>query len=925
MQIFEDIITRNLYATDASMFRVLPKQVAIPQNENDISESLKRVDSLNIPIAARGAGTGLAGDSLTEGLVLDFSEQMNKIVAIDPMARRVVVQPGVVHAELNIELKKHGLIFGPDPATGNRATIGGMVANNSTGAHSLRYGMTMNWVRRLKVMLADGSVVDLSRQPITDVQHPSLLRVIELLKKNSQLIEDKWPDTPRNRHGYLLKDILQGDQVELYRLFVGSEGTLGIILEIELEVSPLPKYTKLICLCFDSRLDAARATDPLLVFKPSAVEIVDSVCLEMARTNPIYAGYFPSIIDSILMVELDGEDLSEIEEREKRIVQLMRHELQLVTDIIQPKNEREQSQIWQMRKLIAGMMNKIPGHFLPIPVIEDVCIHPRYLPQYFEKIDSILSARGLRFLCFGHAGDGTVHIRPFLNLRSEETYQWLPAVCDEVYRYTMSLKGTISGEHGDGYLRAPFIKLQYGELFEVFKELKSILDPNYRLNPDKQTGCIDFSRWTNNHKYRQVEPKYRPRLNFKAQKLVEMTEACNGCGECRSKLRERDMCPVYRALGVEAATTRAKANTLRAFLYGELPGVKKDDLKRLAKYCINCKRCEHDCPSNVKGGDLMLELKHLAGPSWKEWALCQMETGMRLGAYFPRLSNFFAKQLITRKALELFIGLDAKRIPPAFSTRSFRTLLHKYRWIKKYSPIKVAYFMDSFAELMDGDSARAFVAILKHHQIEVVVPKQKGSGIVPLNYGNRKAAEKIARYNIRELSDYLRNGFTVVCSEPSACLMLKDEYPLLVEGDHQELLSTGATDAMKFLYQLFKQGILRTDFKPLALRLGYHAPCHFKCISSPSYSLELLRLIPELNVEFIDTGCCGIAGTFGMLAKNRKTSLAIGSALIDRLSQDDIGLGCSECSTCRLQMSYGSGKKCLHPLEVLAQAYGLIY
>ena len=784
MKRYTDLITRNLYATDASMFRVLPQMVVEPETEQDVAAVLAEAREKKMAVGPRGAGTGLAGDSLTDGISLDFSTFFDEILSIDHERRRVRLQPGVVYAELNRQLKPYGLIFGPDPATGNRATIGGMLANNSTGAHSLRYGMSMQWVRGLKVMLADGSTHWFGHDHQSDINHQGLKKVLELLEQHAELIELKWPDTPRNRHGYLLKDIIQGDYCQLYRLFVGSEGTLGIILEIDLEVSPIAKHTQLFCLCFDSRLKAAQAADPLLHYNPSAVEIIDSVCLDMARTNPLYASYFPHTIDSILMVELDGEDMSEIQARRHDIIDRFVRIEHLASLVIVPKDAKEQADIWQMRKLIAGMMNKVPGKFLPIPVIEDVCIHPRYLPQYFEKIDQILSARGLKFLCFGHAGDGTVHIRPFLNLRSEDTYQWLPEVCDEVYRYTMEIKGTISGEHGDGYLRAPFLKLQYGALFDVFKEIKQVLDPDQILNPDKQTGCIDFSRWHHNHKYQQRENNYLPQFKWKAEKLVEMSEACNGCGECRSKMKERDMCPMFRACGIEASSTRAKANTMRAWLYGELEGVTAKDLKELAQYCINCKRCESDCPSGVRAGDLMLEFKALAGPTLQEKILCKMEVGMRLGAYTPRLSNFIAKNKLVRTLLEKVVGLDARRTPPRFSLKPFRQELASLQLhsSKSEAPIKVAYFMDSFAELMEGESARAFMAILRHLDIEVVVPKQCGSGIVNINYGDKAGTEKAARHNIKELLPYLHQGHIVVCTEPSACLMLKEEYHLVVEG-----------------------------------------------------------------------------------------------------------------------------------------------
>ncbi len=922
MKIYDDVVTRNLYSTDASMFRVLPKYVVEPETIEDVRTALKMAREKKIPVACRGGGTGLAGESLSEGMVIDFSVHFDKIIKLVPEERTVVVQPGVVHGILNKKLKEYGLIFGPDPATSNRCTMGGILANNSTGAHSLRYGMAIDWVKGLKVMLHDGEVIELKRDHRDQITREDLKKVIRILRENEELIDLKWPNTPRNRHGYLLKDIVHRDNtVDLFKLFIGSEGTLGIILEAELKVTKIPDYTKLLCLTFKNRNDAATATAPLLKYDPSAIEIVDSICLDMARSSDVYSSIFPTEIDSILMVELDGHDENEITSKMEEIKEEFVGENKISTGIIIPKNEEEKNTIWQMRKLIAGMINKVPGKFQPIPVIEDVCIRPELLPEYFNKVDQILKKKGLKFLCFGHAGDGTVHIRPFLDLKNENTYQWLPAVCEEIYDVTLEMKGTISGEHGDGYLRAPFIERQYGELYPIFEEIKKIMDPTGLLNPDKQTGCKDFSRWQHNHKYREGRP-YKSILNWSHVNLLENCEACNGCGECRTSMKERDMCPMFRAYGLEVAATRSKANLMRNFLYGNLDNVPLKELKRVASYCINCKRCEHDCPSGVRGGDLMAEIKALAGLDYFEKILCHMEKGMRLATYFPRLSNFMTSLKVSRFFMEKIFGLDRRRVPPKFAVRSFRKLKSKYKWTRGESEYKVALFLDSFVELMEGDVAESFVQILRHNDIEVVVPKQVGSAIVNMNYGDVKTVSKNAKLNSRFLGPYAENGYTIVCPEPSAALMLKEEYAMVAEGEFQQKVAENTMDAMSFLHMLHEQGKLKTDFKPVEVKIGYHAPCHLKMVGKAEHALKLLRLIPGLEVEHIDQGCCGIAGTFGMRAGKMDTSLKIAEGLFSKLANESIKIGATECSTCREQMAYGSGKKTVHPLVIIAEAYG---
>jgi FAD/FMN-containing dehydrogenase/Fe-S oxidoreductase len=935
--VFEHSVVRTLYSTDASVFRLMPTLVVEPKDEEDIGHVLTFANKYKLPVAARGAGTGLAGESLTTGIVLDFSVHMNNIVEIDSRANRVRVQPGVIPGFLNKKLAETGKLFGPNPSTSNYCTIGGMIGNNSTGSHSLRYGMTTKWVKSLKVMLEDGQVCKLEQKDITSSEFREILdrntreseiykSIIPLLRQNNTLINETWPNTPRNRHGYLLKDVVVDDQIDLCKLYCASEGTLGILLEAELEVCDRPKQTKLVNFLFSDRYSAAKAAAPLLQFDPCAVEIIDNVCLDMARQSPNYSTLFGPEIDSLLMVEFDGDTIEEIEERLQKATNHLIDETKLAIGIQKYNSKEEENRIWSMRKLIAGMINRFPGEFQPVPIIEDICVRPEILPNLLTGIADILKKKELEHLCYGHAGAGTVHLRPFIKRTDPETYKWMPEVCDEVYDLTLKLKGTISGEHGDGFLRAPFIKKQYGELFETFKKIKLIFDPKNILNPNKKTGCTDFKNWTENIRFPDKYPDEAiTELMSWDNTLHAAVDACNGCGACRNKLLDTDMCPINRVFGKEASTPRAKANLMRSILMGEMKGVEISELLEVASYCIHCKMCHVDCPSNVRASDMMLELKaqitRKMGKSFDTAALTNMESFLRFAALFPGMANFFSGLPITRELVDLFIGLPKERIPPLLAQEKFSTRFKGKS--SKTSGQRVVYFFDMFADLVTTNIGHSLLKVLEHHDIEVVVPEQKSSGVVQICYGDVDKARNIANYNVSRLFPYAKEGIKIICTEPTAALMIKEEYLMLDRSKEFQQVSEATIDITSFLLELVKSNQLKTDFKPLAYTLGHHTPCHLKKLGGDISSTKLLSSIPELKVIDIDEGCCGIAGTFGMRKKGFKTSLEIGKGLFSALSHPQIDFGLTECSTCRIQMNHGvPDKKVFHPIEILAMAYG---
>lgn len=941
--VYHDTITRTLYATDASMFRVLPRVVVEPESYDDVRQVIGYATRNNIPLAPRGAGSGLAGESLTTGIVLDFSLHLQKILCIDNHNSTATVQSGVVRAVLNNELHKAGKLFGPDPATSNRCTLGGMIANNSTGAHSLIYGMTRENVRSLKVMLYDGSIATLKNYALDGAELQTILAgdtaegkiytsLIASLQKHDKTIQAEWPDAPRNRHGYLVKDVLTETSFNPAKLFCGSEGTLGILLEAEIITADIPENSGLVYYSFADRLEAARATPFILTENPGAVEIIDDFCMEMLRKNSAYDQFFTNNESSLLLVEFNCPQ-KEISTRLGNIEKLFKvHEI--TCGSAECKTDKDKAFIWNMRSLISGMINKSPGVYQPVPLIEDVCVHPERLFDYLKGLEKLLGKKGIPFLAFGHAGDGTVHVRPYIDRKNAETIKKLPAICTEVYKFSLSLSGSISGEHGDGYLRAPFIKLQYPQLFDYFIEIKKLFDPHGIFNPDKKTGCTDFTRWEQNLRF---GPEYKLRkletvLQWKKGEFLHNIESCNGCGVCRSTVLDIDMCPVFRGMGREAATTRAKINLATHYLSGALDQVPLPELRKVADLCLNCKMCAVDCPAGVNGADVMVELKaqigNQVGFCRDTKVLLHMEKLLRFLSPLAPLQRLAVSFKPVNRLMEVFTGLSAKRKPPKLSGGSF---VKRYQKRQKTSTpqaentsVKVAYFVDMFSDLISPQIAEIFLKILEHNNIECCVPDQKGSDIVNFTYGNIGRAKSSADFNVGELIQYCDQGYTIVCTEPTASLVLKEEYPRISRNESCRKVSAHCVDASTFLLSLFDNDLMKNTMKPVPLTLGYHRPCHIKKLNAADATLRLLERVPGLKVVDINKGCCGIAGTFGMKKINYETSMKIGRRLFEELKKGAFDFGLTECSTCKLQMEHGvPGLQVKHPLEIIAEAYGL--
>jgi FAD/FMN-containing dehydrogenase/Fe-S oxidoreductase len=946
-----DELSRALYSTDASIFQVQPAGVVVPRDEEDVQALARYAAENNIPVVPRGAGTGVAGESLGAGLIVDLSQHFRTITAIE--SDTVRVQPGVTWRVLNARLAEVGRRFAPDPASGEVCTVGGMVANNASGARALRHGYTRDHVTGLRVVLDTGDAAAVGREPL-QAPDPAAAGHLQdivgtvgfLLEQNAELIRTCRPRTPFNRCGYQLTDVVRDNALDLPRLLCGSEGTLALITEATLRTIPLPGGRALILLGF-ATLDAAlRAVQQALAAQPAACELVDRRLLTLARGSDAaaVASLIPPAAEAVLLVEFESDTLREAREAalglEDRLLRGQRLALHALT-AFEPE---EIDRVWHLREVALPALYGLRGGSQPVPLIEDVGVPGEELAGYLHRVQEVLKQHETTASFLVHAGTGQVHTRPFLDLQQPGDVSKLAAIAEEVHTLALDLGGTVSSQHGTGLARTPWVARQYGPLYPVFRQLKAAFDPRGIFNPGKIVGPDPTSPvWPlrkgvspNGH----AEPTSNesaaasPPLHLRWTLELAQREAlsCNGCGHCRTEAAPQRMCPLFRATHAEAATPRAKANLLRhLFQEGDAARLSSDEVRVVADLCVNCKMCALECPAHINVPRMMLETKaaNVAahGLSRQGWYLSRVETFARLGSKLAPLVNPALNSRLTRWLLEKLFGLSRQRRLPRFALRTFLRRARRRGWTRKKASDRprVAYFVDLFANYLEPQIGQAVVAVLQHQDIDVYVPPgQGGSGMAALAQGDIETARESAELNLRLCAEAVRDGYTVICSEPTAAVMLRHDCLDLLDDPDAQLVAEHTVEFTTFLWNLHQNGKLRTDFQPLDLTVGHHVPCHLKALGQPPSGPRLLGLIPGLNVQTIDVSCSGMAGTFGLHADNYQTSREVGGPMLEMLRQPGIRAGSTECSACRMQMEDGAGKRTLHPAQYLALAYGLL-
>ena len=753
--------------------------------------------------------------------------------------------------------------------------------------------------------------------------------------KGLQLIRSCQPLTRFNRCGYLVHDVLTAEHLDLPRLLIGSEGTLGIFTEATLRTIPLPASRGLVLLGFDSLDGALRAAERALPSRPAACELMDRRLVTLARERgPEIRTFVPAEAEAVLLIEYESDEPSGAHEAARALIDRLQRSERLAGYAATAFAEEEIDRMWQLRETVLPSLYALKGGTQPIAFVEDVGVPVEALPVYLHKVQEVLQKAEVTASFLVHAGSGQVHTRPFLNLQKPEDQARLWALAEQIHGLAIELGGTVSTQHGTGLARTPWVARQYGRLFPVFRELKAIFDPHQRFNPGKIVGPDPgMPAWPLRQSLVATAETEHWALRWQPGEVQAETLNCNGCGNCRTEAPSQRMCPLFRATHAEAATPRAKANLLRYLLQQDVDPrqLSSDEVRDVADLCVNSRMCRVECPAQVNACKLMLEVKaaNVAehGLDRLDWTLSRTESFAAFASMFAAITNSGLASRPVRWVLERFFGVSRKRHLPTFAGRSFLRRAARRGWTRRprRRHDRVAYFVDVYANYNDPQIAEAVVAILHHNGIEVYVPPgQRGCGMAPLACGDVETAREVATHNLRIFADLARDGFQVIRSEPTAALMLRHDYPDLVDDPDTRVLAERVEELTAFLWNLHQQGRLRTDFERLALSVGHHVPCHLKALGRPPVGPALLALIPGLSVRTIDVNCSGMAGTFGLKARNYELSLEAGRPMLEQLRRPQAMFGSTECSTCRLQMEEGSGKRTLHPAQYLAFAYGLL-
>lgn len=936
-EVLVDIFNRVAFSSDASIYQIMPLCVVRPLDTADVVDVVKYAHAQGIPIAGRGAGTGLAGEALTDGIVIDLTTHMNKIIGAEQDGQVVVCQPGVVLDTLNDYLAQYGKKIGPDPSSSNRAVIGGVVANNSTGAHSLQYGYIAEYVERLKVVLADGSVHEFVNgcDPAEEGVWPGAKECRDMLRDNHRVIAMAQPSAKRNRSGYNISGVCHGEKIDLAKLMVGSEGTLGIFTEMAIRTVDLPKAKALLQLEFSSRKNMAKAVPIIVDTGASACELMGERLIKMAaEALPDYRDIFPENCAALLLIEHTGDSADivrqKIEKTDAAAGQLASGR-KFITDPAQ------MARLWKSRKDAVPLLHRKKGSAHPVAFIEDVAVGPDRLGEYISGMEAIGKRYEIPMAFYGHAGDGELHIRPYLDLSDSNDVTKMRQIAEEVFELAWLLGGTISGEHADGMVRAAFIEKQYGpEYYELLKRIKTIFDPDGIMNPGKIISG-DPAVMTENLRASKMVLSERTETNllFDPDEFKFEIQQCNGDGVCLSVKPGARMCPVFRAVGDELACSRAKANILRAWITGIIGSedLKSERFKEVLSLCINCKMCSVECPSGVDISKLMMEARaeHTKqnGLSFCECVLAHNRLLSIAGSLFSFPVNIILKLRPLRWLMEKTVGLDRRRVFPAFQFGSFIKKGRKY--IAAEGPVKnpvdkVAYFVDSYANYNDHELGFAVLKYLRHNNIDVILPDQLPAPLPAMSYGDVKLARNDLTYSVGRLAEVVKAGYKVVCSEPSAALCLKDEMRLFVDSDEARLVSQNTFELMSYLSRLNASGKLKSDISSLMSDgvYSYHSPCHLCALGCAGQSVDLLNKLTGIKMVDINAGCCGMAGTCGMQKKNYDLSVAIGTDMARAIDEMDADNVITECAACKMQIEHLTGKKVHHPIKILARAAGLL-
>ena len=947
-----DALSRTIFSTDASIYEITPIGVVMPKTVDDVVATVNACRTRGVPIVARGAGTGLAGGAVGAGLQLDLSRHLTRIGRLDVDDRTIEVEPGVVLDELNAHLVGDGLMFAPDLATSSRATIGGMIANNSCGAHSIIYGRTVDHVAAVDVILSNGE-----RVTFADTESPddTVSKEGQRIQGDLRRIRDEYyheiqkrfPRVLRSNGGYGLDRLGSPDTpARAIQILCGSEGTLGIVVAAKLKLVPIPRHRVLLVLHFAELSAALAATPEIIRHNPSAVELVDHLIIEAALSNLAIrdrCGFLTGSPNALLIVEFHGESDRALAEKANALTEETQR-FPGCTDVVQVDDVARQDDVWNLRTAGLGLLMSRPGDAQPYAFVEDSAVDPSRLREYIDRFGAILKEEGVQAGYYAHASVGCIHVRPILNLKRAEDVDRMARIAEAVSDLALEFGGAMTGEHGDGLVRSCWIEKMYGPtIVEAFREVKNLFDPTNLLNPNKIVDPIPMTRHLRyGATFEARSPKTH--LDFSAHGgMAGMAAMCSGVGQCRQRL-VGTMCPSYIATGDELHTTRARANALRVALSnrGLIDGLDDPQLAEVMDLCIGCKACKTECPTGVDMARLKVE--YLArrvlihGASDRARFIADAPRQLAMASHFPRISNAVTRSKLMRAWLERRYGLDRRLLPPRLAHRTFRSWFRRHRRARGSVPSPrgpVVYFVDTWTNYCLPQVGIAAVTLLEHAGFDVLCPKTFCCGRTAISQGLLTEAGQLAECNVRVLARFAADGVTIVGTEPSCLLTLVDEYPQLVRSPAADRIARKSVMIETLLRQLMDEDPGLFNHVATDAPLLYHAHCHQKALVGSADAEKLIRGVWGAGVggsegvggsdraTTIDAGCCGMAGAFGHELEHYEIAKAIGEHRLFPAvrARGDAQIACSGFS-CRTQIAHHTDATPRHLVEYLADGLG---
>ncbi|MCH8149183.1 MAG: FAD-binding protein, partial [Planctomycetes bacterium] len=859
-----DRLSRAIYATDASIYEIVPRGVVFPRDVSDVTAVVETCRQFGTSIIARGAGTGLTGGAVGFGVQLDLSRFMSRVTAVDPKQKTVDVQAGVVLDDLNRSVAMHGLHFAPDVATSSRATIGGMIANNSCGAHSIVYGRTVDHVLGLVVVLADGAVVSLGDAPPIDpcastvrTEDTARLETVlgQIRDEYYEEIQSRFPRILRSNGGYGLDRLgTPGERVEVIKLLCGSEGTLAVVVGAKLKLTPLPRAKGLAVLHFADLLTAVAVTPGIIQFQPSAIELIDRMIIDAGRSGAALRdrlGFLQGDPDALLVVEFFGDDKDEVSSKLERFVQNaeVRRRTDAIVTVLDP---HEQDSVWELRTRGLGLLMSKPGDKQPYGFVEDTAVDPSRLEEYISRFKTILDREDVDAGFYAHASVGCLHVRPVLNLKRADDVTRMHRIAEAVSSLAVEFGGTMTAEHGDGIVRSCWLEKQYGpRIIEAFRRVKGLFDPDGVLNPNKIVDPMPMTEHLRfGSEFRAVDVKTH--LDFSAEGgMAGLAGMCSGVGQCRQRM-VGTMCPSFVATGDELHTTRARANALRVALSNRdlLDGLDDPQLDEVMDLCLSCKACKTECPTGVDMARLKAEFlanrNRRFGVDRGDRLVVEMPNLARWASRVPRLSNLVTRSETFRRMGERYFGFDRRISLPRFAIRTFRAWFRRHGKTRESQEAprgEVVYFVDTWTNYFQPEVGVAAVRLLERAGFKVVCPDIVCCGRPAISKGLLAEAKIAAERNVCILASWSRDGVPIVGTEPSCILTLVDEYPQLVRNRAAKRIASQALMLETFLYRLLQEDAHALGTLRRVPRLLYHAHCHQKAIVGPSDALALVQRI----------------------------------------------------------------------------------